>query len=208
MKICEFFIVSILAVTPWLPVSATILTYDADLSGLDENPPSASSGTGEAFLTIDNIAQTIKIDVVFDGLTSFDTSAFIHCCVASPGNGGVATVPPVFPGFPLGVTSGTFDATFSLLDAAFYNPTFITNNGGTVASAEAVLLAGLAGGEAYFNIHTQQFPGGEIRGFIATCGGTTGNPCGATTTVPEPAMLALLGLGLAGLGFSRRRKPT
>jgi len=31
---------------------------------------------------------------------------------------------PAFAGFPLGVTSGTYDHTFSLLDPTFYNPAF------------------------------------------------------------------------------------
>ncbi|MBK6552842.1 MAG: CHRD domain-containing protein [Rhodocyclaceae bacterium] len=44
---------------------------------------------------------------------------------------------------------------------------FVTNNGGTPASAESVFLSGIASGEAYFNIHTAQFLGGEIRGFLA-----------------------------------------
>ena len=39
---------------------------------------------------------------------------------------------------------------------------------------------------AYFNIHTIQFPGGEIRGFLH-----------AVQSVPEPGSLVLLGLGLA-----------
>src|SRR5262249_45373826 len=34
-------------------------------------------------------------------------------------------------------------------------------------SAAAVLLAGIQRGQAYFNIHTMMFGGGEIRGFLA-----------------------------------------
>jgi hypothetical protein len=44
----------------------------------------------------------------------------------------------------------------------------VTANGGTTAGAEAALLAGLEAGQAYLNIHTTMFPGGEIRGFLAS----------------------------------------
>ena len=47
-----------------------------------------------------------------------------------------------------------------------YNLAFVTAHGGTTASAAAALLAGLEAGQAYLNIHTTMFPGGEIRGFL------------------------------------------
>jgi hypothetical protein len=76
--------------------------------------------------------------------------------------------------------------------ATSYNPAFVTANGGTVASAEPVLLAGLSAGDAYLNIHTTNFGGGEIRGFLHA--------------VPEPSTWAMMILGFAGVGFMAYRR--
>jgi hypothetical protein len=56
--------------------------------------------------------------------------------------------------------------TYDMTQAGSWNPAFITANGGTPAGAEAALIAGLAAGQAYLNIHTTNNPGGEIRGFL------------------------------------------
>jgi hypothetical protein len=138
-----------------------------DLSPLNETPPHpTSSASGTATITWDVAANTMTVDVQFSGLSTPDTASHIHCCVAAPGNAGVATQVPFFAGFPIGVTSGTYSHTFDMLDPASYNPAFVTANGGTAASAEAALLAGSEAGHAYLNIHSMMFPGGEIRGFL------------------------------------------
>jgi hypothetical protein len=171
---------------------ASIITYGGALSGANENLPVVSAGTGFASFTVDTVANTILVNVVFSGLNSADTAAHIHCCTPQGGNTGVATAVPALAGFPLGVTSGSFNnQLFSLLDPTFYNPTFITNNGNTVAAAEGVLLAGLANGQTYFNIHTSTSAGGEIRAFLLP--------------LPEPGTFVLAGLALAGLVFRRMR---
>jgi hypothetical protein len=152
---------------------AEVLTFIATgpdapgLSPLNENPPHpTSSATGTALVTWDTVTSTMTVNVVFSGLTSPDTAAHIHCCVSPPGNTGVATTLPFFTGFPIGVTSGTYSHTFDMLNATSYNPAFVTAHGGTPASAAAALLAGILAGQAYLNIHSAMFQGGEIRGLL------------------------------------------
>ena len=170
-----------------------VITYSAVLSGPNESPANVSPGTGIAFVTIDDVANTMRVQVSFTGLTGTTTASHIHAAttVAGTGTAGVATTTPSFTGFPLGVTSGSLDQTYDMPLAFSYNAAYVTANGGTQASAFAALQGSVAGGTAYFNIHTSTFAGGEIRGFLGA--------------VPEAStsMLGLVGLGLM---LGRRRK--
>jgi CHRD domain-containing protein len=151
-----------------VPASAAILNYHCNLSGPAEAPPNLSPGIGGAEVTIDDVANTMRVRATFSGLLGNTSACHIHCptAVAGTGTAGVATMTPAFTGFPLGVTAGSMDHTFDLTALATYNGPFVTANGGTAASAEAAFLAALVAGKAYFNIHTTTVPGGEIRGFL------------------------------------------
>jgi CHRD domain-containing protein len=145
------------------------ITFELNLSGANEVPPVSPAGTGSATVVLDPAAQTLQVSATFNGLTSGTTAAHIHCCAPLGNdpivnNAIVATLQPAFPEFPLGVTSGTYPAhTLDLTMASSYNGPFITAHGGTVAQAEADLIAGILGGQSYLNIHTMNNPSGEIR---------------------------------------------
>ena len=176
-------------------VQATPIALTTVLSPLNEIPPVASNGTGQATVILDPDAQTLQLSVTFSGLTSPTVAAHIHCCLPfpfAPMNVGVATTVPAFPGFPLGVTFGTYTSiVFDLTQALIYNPAFVTARGG-LPQAEAALIAGLLNSETYLNIHTVNNGGGEIRGILSP--------------VPEPGTLSLLGLGITSLIAARKRQ--
>jgi len=194
MKPTTMLPVLMLAAFASVPASAHTVQYSAPLSGAAEAPPNASAGTGTVLVTVDLDLARMRVETSFGGLSGNTTNSHIHCCTAVAGTGtaGVATPLPTFPGFPAGVTAGTYDNTFDLTLASSYNPAFVTSNGDTVSGAMNALLAGLDAGKAYLNIHTNLFPSGEIRGF--------------PEAVPVPAALWLMGAAVAGLaGFTRRR---
>ena len=163
-KYLSLFWLTIIVLLTAATANAAPQVLTATLTGAQENPATGSAGTGSALVTLDTVANTITISVSFSGLTGTTTASHIHCCAPVGVNAGVATTTPFFPGFPIGVNSGTYLQTFNLNLASTYNPAFVTANGGTVAGARAVLVAGLLGGQTYLNIHTNVNPGGEIRG--------------------------------------------
>ena len=182
------------------PARAIPIPYSALLTGPAEVPTNASPGIGQALVVIDTTpgVDTLFVNVTFSGLIGTTTASHIHAATSTPfaGIAGVATTTPTFTGFPLGVTSGVYTHLFDLTLASSYNPSYISANGGTPASAEAALAAAMAAGESYLNIHSTFATGGEIRGFLAPA------------SIPEPvtagtSLLALAGLGLAALRRSR-----
>jgi hypothetical protein len=179
---------------PAASATAATTVFNADLSGLQEVPPNASPGSGFGIVTVDDTAFTMRVQVFFEDLLGLTTASHIHCCAPVGSNAGVATQVPTFVGFPLGVTSGSYDQTFDMTLLSSYNPAFVTAHGGTAASAFADLFGGMLAENTYLNIHTSQFGGGEIRGQLVA--------------VPEPATWAmmLLGFGAVGAVFRRSRR--
>jgi hypothetical protein len=118
--------------------SAAIHTRYARLEGSQEVPPNGSPATGTGVFTIDDVALSVTYHIEFTvgQLTSPEIAAHIHCCAPPGMNAGV-----IIP-LPLGSPKDGM---------------------GVITAAN---IAQVLSGNSYVNIHTQNFPGGEIRGQI------------------------------------------
>jgi len=160
---------------------AAFENFTISLSGAQEvggGGPGGGSGT----LTLDTTANTVTFNnIAYGGLATVSIGAHIHG-PAGPGvNANILyDLSPTFT--TLGATSGTISGVLTLA------PVFSGTNSVSVAQQ----VTELESGQWYINVHSTSFPNGEIRGQVVQA-------------VPEPAVLALFGLGAAFLWARRRR---
>ena len=174
-----------LALTCAVSTAAGASTFTTILSGANEVPPNASTGSGSA--TVSLVGDLLTVDVRWSGLAQDNVFGHIHCCGAA---GTRADVAIPFVGLP-STRTGSFTHVYDLTQTSVYNVSFLAAHGRTALGGRDALVAGLADGLVYVNLHDRAYGGGEVRGQLAA--------------VPEPAGLALFGLGSAVLGLARRK---
>lgn len=113
-------------------------TFFANLQGAQESPPTGSSATGYARVFVNPNTLAYSFTVVFNGLAGPQNGAHIHAPAAIGANTGIAINFGI-----VGGTSGT-----------------ITGSG----TMNATQLAQIRAHQGYVNVHSDAFPGGEIRG--------------------------------------------
>lgn len=112
------------------------MQFEAVINSAQEVPPNASPATGTGTFTLNDAETQLSINIVFSGLVAPQTGAHIHGAAPPGTNAGVR--------FPLTLGSPV----------------------NMVWNIPAGDVVSLKNGLLYVNIHSQAFPGGEIRGQI------------------------------------------
>lgn len=116
--------------------SQSIDIYEAALSGAQEVPPVSTPASGTAEVQLNTHASTLTWKVTYSGLSAAPTGGHIHG-PAAPGVNAPVLIP--FTGLAAQPVQGQ-------------------------ANLTPQQVADLAAGRWYVNLHTPNFPGGEIRG--------------------------------------------
>jgi hypothetical protein len=138
----------------------------AQLRGFNENPTLSTPGTGRFRAVIDEEAGTIEWTLSYDALGSAVTQAHIHFGTRWV-NGGISLFFCTNGTPPAGITPQLCPAFPAQISGTFTAADVIGPAGQGIAAGEfAEVLAALRAGVTYANVHTVNFPAGEIRGQI------------------------------------------
>jgi hypothetical protein len=145
--------------------------FSARLVSYQEVPAVSAASGGDITIVIDDAAQTIAYRLSYDGLEGAVRMAHIH--IAQPGvNGGVMLwLCGTVGGFagPAGTPKcpASGEVTGMLVPAGVQA---VSAQGIPVGAFEEAVAA-IREGVAYANVHSEAFPGGEIRGQLRPGGG-------------------------------------
>jgi hypothetical protein len=138
---------------------------EVTLEGYQENPDVSTAATGSFEATIADDDQSLTYTVSYSGLEGAVSMAHIH--FGKPAvNGGISiwlcgtAALPGPPGTPTCPASGTVTRTVAAADVV--GPMAQ----GIEPSGFAETVAAIRAGNAYANVHSSKFPGGEIRAQI------------------------------------------
>lgn len=202
---CLVFLISMAA-----PVAAAVITFNGADPG-DNSTPAAGTTYTEAGFSLELLGSgAIFVDnnccsgVTFPGLSAFDDDALLFntgntSAVMTANDGGFFDLVSVVTG-SLGRNSTDDNSDF------VFTGTFA--GGGTIA--QTVLAKGSGGvlpATTTFSGFTNLASLSITTSFIGFQGFPVLDDI-TVTSVPEPATLALLGIGLVGMGLARRRKKT
>jgi hypothetical protein len=135
-------------------------SHGAHLTGDAERPvPNDSQAQGQANFKVSDDGSEIAYKLIVANIENV-TQAHIHCCANADGTGGIVvwlypSAPPsqLIPGRSQGVLAEGVIRQSSLV-------------GSLAGQSLSVLMDRITSGLAYVNVHTSQFPPGEIRGQI------------------------------------------
>lgn len=139
-KFSNIFVIAIAVIIMSFTVKAE--TFTANITSAQEVPSNGSTATAYGRVFVNESAGTLTYTVVFSGLTSNQVASHIH----APGVVGV-NGPVIINLGAVGGTSGTITGTANITPAQ---------------------INLMRSHQTYINIHTTNFPGGEIRGQLAT----------------------------------------
>ncbi len=119
------------------PALAEIINFSVELTSGAEVPPNESTAKGTLEATLDTDAKVLKYTVTYEGLTGPATGAHFHGPAAATAN-----APPVVP-IPEDKLASPIEGEATVTDDQ---------------------IAEIQNHMWYFNVHTAQYPDGEIRG--------------------------------------------